>query len=168
MGRPQTHLQVLQQQLVQAQRDAGSIVDGDNSSYFLEVATAHSGKNFRGLKIVTAAAFTKLLDVDGLDVRKDRNLSISGIGTLTGTTIATGNTVVIGSKTYTFQATLTDVDGNVHVGATDQDSINNLIAAINLDGTGEIGVDFAAAMTVNTDVTAAAGGTDGDIHFRHD
>jgi hypothetical protein len=43
---------------------------------------------------------------------------------------ATGTTVVIGSTTYTFQTVLTDVNGNVLIGATKEDSLGNLVAAM--------------------------------------
>lgn len=81
----------------------------------------------------------------------------------TGTLTLTGNandteTVTIGSKTYTFQATLTNVDGNVHIGATASDTIDNLVAAITL-GAGA-GTDYATAMTEHPTVGAAAGAGD--------
>ena len=41
-------------------------------------------------------------------------------------------TVLIGEKTYTFQGTLTDVDGNVVIGADAAATLTNLIAAITL------------------------------------
>jgi len=70
------------------------------------------------------------------------------------------NTVVVGGKTYTFQATLTDVDGNVHIGVDAEASLQNLAAAINLSNEGEsavsAGTDYAASMTVNTEVEATA------------
>ena len=83
-------------------------------------------------------------------------------GVTTGTLTLTGNaadteTVIIGTKTYTFQDVLTDVDGNVLVGATASDSIDNLIAAITL-GAGS-GTLYAASTTAGQ-ATAAAG--DGD------
>lgn len=61
-------------------------------------------------------------------------------------------TVVIGGKTYTFQTILTNVDGNVFIGATASDTLDNLVAAINL-GTGA-GTKYAAATTLSTAVTA--------------
>lgn len=61
----------------------------------------------------------------------------------------------INGKTYTFQTVLTDVDGNVLIGATASDTIDNLIAAITL-GAGA-GTLYAASMTANTDVAAVAG-----------
>lgn len=77
------------------------------------------------------------------------------------TLTATGNlsdtdTVTIGSKTYTFQATLTDSDGNVHVGSDAEGSLKNLLAAINLSDEGEsatsAGTDYAASMTKHPSV----------------
>lgn len=79
-------------------------------------------------------------------------------GTLTGTTIADTNTVTIGSQVYTFQDTLTEADCNVKVGASDSDSLDNLIAAIN--GAAGSGTLYAAACTTHPDVTAAAGAGD--------
>jgi len=69
-------------------------------------------------------------------------------------------TITIGTKVYTFQTTLTDVDGNVLISAVDASgSLDNLIAAITLTGTA--GTDYALAMTANDPETVAAAG-DGD------
>lgn len=81
--------------------------------------------------------------------------NVHALGTLT----AAGNpanteTVVIGGKTYTFQTTLTDVDGNVKIGASAAASIDNLYAAINL-GSGA-GTTYATAMTVNPHVVGTS------------
>jgi hypothetical protein len=70
--------------------------------------------------------------------------------------VPNGNTVTIGTKTYTFQNTLTNVDGNVKIGALATDSIDNLVAAIVL-GTGA-GTKYATAMTLHPTVTAANSG----------
>lgn len=74
-----------------------------------------------------------------------------------GTLTASGNpanteTVVIGGKTYTFQTTLTDADGNVLIGADAEASLQNLYDAINLSGTA--GTQYAASMTENEHVEA--------------
>jgi hypothetical protein len=91
------------------------------------------------------------------DVATTAAASATGTLTLTGNAADT-ETVTIGTKVYTFQTVLTDVDGNVLIGATASDSLDNLIAAINLDaGAGTL---YATSMTVNTDVTAAAGAGD--------
>jgi hypothetical protein len=63
---------------------------------------------------------------------------------------ANGETVTVGSKTYTFQDTLTDADGNVHISHVNgAGSLTNLGAAIRLTGG-----DYAASMTVHPQVTA--------------
>lgn len=81
----------------------------------------------------------------------------TGVLTLTGQPLDT-ETVVIEGKTYTFQTALTDSDGNVLIGATASDSLDNLIAAITL-GAGA-GTLYATSTTANTFVTAAAGAGD--------
>ncbi len=80
-------------------------------------------------------------------------------GTLTlAANAANGDTVTIGGKTYTFQTVLTNVDGNVFIGASASASLDNLIDAINL-GSGA-GTDYAAATTLHPSVSAAAGAGD--------
>ncbi len=62
--------------------------------------------------------------------------------------------VIIGPKTYTFQAVLTNVDGNVKIGATLAASILNLANAINAAG-GVPGTDYALATVANTQVATS-------------
>jgi hypothetical protein len=61
-------------------------------------------------------------------------------------------TLVIGSKTYTMQVTLTNVDGNVQIGASAAATLVNILQAITLSGVA--GTDYAAAMTRHPQVTA--------------
>lgn len=70
-----------------------------------------------------------------------------------GGDVADTQTVVIGSKTYTLQSSLTNVDGHVKIGASVTATITNLFNAINL-GAGTPGTDYAAATTANTQVDA--------------
>ena len=58
--------------------------------------------------------------------------------TIDGTDITNAETIVIANKTYTAQDTLTDVDGNFHIGATIAATVTNLLAAINLSNQGII------------------------------
>lgn len=76
-------------------------------------------------------------------------------GTLTGTSnFSDTETVTLDSKTYTFQTTLTDVDGNVQIGVDLQTSLANLKAAINLEaGAGTL---YATSTTLHPTVTATA------------
>jgi hypothetical protein len=62
--------------------------------------------------------------------------------------------IFVGGKKYTFQTTLTNVDGNVAIGSNPQTTLQNLYNAINL-GTGA-GTAYAAAMTANTQCYASA------------
>lgn len=76
---------------------------------------------------------------------------------LAGANPANGDTVTIDGKTYTFQTTLTDVDGNVLIGATVTASRDNLAAAINLDaGAGTL---YASLTTLHPSVHAIPSGT---------
>lgn len=79
----------------------------------------------------------------------------AAVGTLTASgTFTDTQTVVVGGKTYTTQTTLTNVDGNVLIGADAAATLQNLYDAINLTGTA--GTQYAAAMTANTRVKATA------------
>jgi len=73
--------------------------------------------------------------------------------------------VTLDSKTYTFQATLTDVDGNVLIGATSEETLRNLTAAINLEPWGK-GVVYADAMTANPAVEAHYPGPGGVLQMQ--
>lgn len=75
-----------------------------------------------------------------------------------GINVANGDKVTIGFVTYTFQTVLTNVGGNVHIGANADASLANLGHAINNSG-GVPGTDYAAATLANTLVTAGAEGS---------
>lgn len=100
---------------------------------------------------VSAAAFVLPGD---LDVVVSAGTAATGVLTAAGQP-TDGETVTIDGKVYTFQDTLTNVDGNVLIGATASDSLDNLIAAIM--GTAGAGTTYAAATTRHPTVNAAAG-----------
>jgi hypothetical protein len=80
---------------------------------------------------------------------------LPAVGTLTSTGVFVDTqTVIVGGKTYTTQTTLTNVDGNVFIGADASTTLQNLMDAINLTGTA--GTQYATAMTANTRVKATA------------
>lgn len=88
------------------------------------------------------------------------NGGVQATGTLTGDTVivANGDIVVVGdpavfTKTYTFQTVLTNVDGNVKIGASAAASMTNLFNAINGTG-GVIGTDYAASTLPHKTVSA--------------
>lgn len=101
------------------------------------------------------------IDVSGALPR----LIISGVtaatGTLTDATAlpANGDTVTVNGKVYTFQTVLTEVDGNVKIGATVAATMINLRNAINRNNVGVAGTDFAAATTAHPSVTATSTAT---------
>ena len=75
-------------------------------------------------------------------------------GTLTLDVLPTnGDTLTVDTKTYTFQTVLTDVDGNVAIGAslTLAQARLNLVAAF--DRSGIAGVDYAASMKTHPTVS---------------
>lgn len=84
----------------------------------------------------------------------DNNSAVfaGGVLTLVGNPL-NGATVTVGSRTYTFQTTLTNTNGNVKIGATKEDSAFNLASAINR-GVGR-GTTYATATTVHADVIAS-------------
>jgi len=111
------------------------------------------------LRVRVGARDSVNLDVGSYDLTATvRNLpgrAVAATQVLTSTgTFANNETVVIGGKTYTFQTTLTNVDGNVLIGANAAASIANLAAAITL-GAGA-GTTYAAAMTAHPTVTVSA------------
>lgn len=67
------------------------------------------------------------------------------------------DTVIINGKTYTFKDSLSDTDGFVYSGSNNEESIENLIAAINV-GVGS-GTEYAASTTIHTTVYAKRGPT---------
>jgi len=63
-----------------------------------------------------------------------------------------GDQLTIDAKVYTFQAVLTNVDGNILIGASPFASVLNLVNALSL--TGAPGVDYALLMTSHPTVRA--------------
>jgi hypothetical protein len=61
--------------------------------------------------------------------------------------------IVLGGTTYVFQTVLTNVAGHVLIGATELDSLNNWIAAVQGDPGGS-GTAYAAATVANASATA--------------
>lgn len=80
---------------------------------------------------------------------------VAAVSTLTSTgAIGDTETVTICGKVYTFQTTLTNVDGHVLIGADQTASHLNLLRAINL-GTGA-GTLYAATTTIHPLVKATS------------
>lgn len=75
-------------------------------------------------------------------------------GTLTSdaTAPSDGDTVTIGSKTYTFKTAIGSADGEVLIGGTAALALSHLKEAVNL--TGSPGTNYTTATTANTQVSA--------------
>lgn len=81
--------------------------------------------------------------------------AVAAQGTLTmDTEPIDGDDYTIDAKTYTFQTTLTESDGNVNIGGSLAQAKLNLVAA--MDKSGVDGTDYASAMTVHPTVDVAA------------
>jgi predicted phage gp36 major capsid-like protein len=99
-------------------------------------------------------------DVANLGVLQGENAFEPAAVRSTGTFTITVNllnteTITIGSTVYTWQTVLTDVDGNVLIGATASDSLNNVIAHIN--GAAGAGTLYAASGTAHPTHRAVRG-----------
>ena len=119
--------------------------------------TAAVGK----LTLTSSPTAGETVTVDGkvYTYRTPLGIPATGTLTLTGTLKPSdGETVTVGGKVYTFQDILTDVDGNVATDIDADGSLDNLIEAIIL-GVGA-GSKYAASMTINLQVTSAAGAGD--------
>lgn len=87
----------------------------------------------------------------GFDVRL--NTQATAVLTSDATNVANAETVNVGGKVYTFQTALTNVDGNVLIGASAAASLANLTAAVTLAAGS--GTTYAAATTANANVATA-------------
>lgn len=132
-------------------------IDGKTEVY----AAMAAPTTYHTLSIPTGVAFKTagVLPGDTLIISGDTTTPTAATATLTlSANVPDATSVSIGTKTYTFKTILSNVDGYVLIGATASDSIDNLVAAINL-GAGS-GVKYAASTTANAYVSAAAGAGD--------
>lgn len=72
--------------------------------------------------------------------------AVAAQGVLTLDTNPTdGDTMTVGTKTYLFQDTLTNTDGNIQIGGTLSETQDHIVKAFSLTGTA--GVEYAASMS---------------------
>ena len=146
---------------------AGAWVDPASIQVYFDEARVIMASGTDGVSTTTApdentlTSATATFVTDGIQAGDvlivDNTIPSTGTLTFIGNPLGT-ETVIIDAKTYTFQTVLTDVDGNVLIGATASDSLDNLIAAITL-GAGS-GSTYAASMTLHPTVTGTAGSGD--------
>lgn len=108
----------------------------------------------------TGAAGTSLLDPAGNTI----SAGFAGVITATGQPSNT-ETLTIGSKVYTLQSSLTNVDGNIKIGGSASATLDNIIAAINLDPAGA-GTQYAAATVAQPEGVRAQAGAGLTINLR--
>jgi hypothetical protein len=147
-------------------RDLGEVLSLTLNPAFktLDHYTQRTGTKLKDNQIIIEKASTikmvmEEFTADNMALMLDGNLdhtgalsAIAATGVYTASALVDTDTITIGAKTYTVQATLTNVNGNVKLGANLTATLLNLLKAINLSGVA--GTDYAAAMTLNTDVTA--------------
>jgi len=131
---------------------SGSFILGQSST-----ATTLTGANsvFHARLYLQDAADDATLNTNTFAVAVDAKAAVAATGvlTLTGLPLA-GETVTIGSTVYTFRATV-PAAFDVLIGANASDSLDNLIAAINLSA--GAGTTYGTGTTAHPTVTVAAG-----------
>jgi hypothetical protein len=134
---------------------SGSASIGQRSQ---STALAASNVAFAAKLYLQADADEATLDTTDLTVTVDTVPAVAATGTLTLTDNPTaGQTVKIGSTTYTFRATV-PAAYDVLIGATASDSLDNLIAAINAAaGSGTL---YGTGTLIHPTTAAAAGAGD--------
>lgn len=93
---------------------------------------------------------------DAIDTTETFTDGTAAQGTLTITDHVNLNseTFTVDTKTYTFEDSLTNVDGNIYTGGSEAQTKLNAVAAFDLSGVA--GTDYALAMTAHTTVDCAA------------
>lgn len=128
---------------------------------FQEAIAAEGARAKADLTFTGVAANGEIVTVDDIDYEFVTALTeAKAAGTLTvasgGDKIQAGNTVTIGTKTYTFVSELTPTEGQVLIGANDTAALLNLKDAINRDTPGDKdGVKYKIA-AAHPDVEATA------------
>lgn len=139
-GTPPVDIPPGQFQWIQRNPEEGGAVIGRQ----LAVATLADMLNTAIMGAVAALSGVAAVNTDG---------SVAAHGLLTALSIPLNTeTVTIGGKVYTFQTVLTNVDGNVLIGASAATALTNLAAAINLSAGS--GTTYAAATTLHPTVSA--------------
>ncbi len=152
-------------------------IEGQKAVNVLRVASAgEDGETITiGADVYELTTFDDLRVTAGsIPVDLHGGSTVKSQGTITQSVgdVSNNDTVTIDGKVYTFQTTLTNVDGHVLIADTASHTLDNLVAAIN-KGAGA-GTNYALATSKHTTVSAAKGtsatviitalkgGTDGD------
>ena len=134
-------------------------LSGAAGTDYANAMTAHPTVDIATFIVNDAVLTAKTKGVAG-DSIVTTEVFFTGTNTFDDTTLGTttagvaNDTYTIDSKVYTFEETLTNVDGNVFIGGSLAQAKLNLVAAINL--TGAAGTDYATLMTAHPTVDVAA------------
>ena len=97
--------------------------------------------------------FQSQITSDGSGEIASTDIPNYAVGTLTLSAVPlAAETVTIGSKTYTWRATVAATANEVLIGATASASLDNLKSIVNLDGNTAV---YGSATTINADVRAS-------------
>lgn len=118
-----------------------------------------AGKTYITAPTFDTAVGNTTTEADSFAINTLRMIGPGNVGN--GQSITVGTLANDTYKSWTFQNTLTNVDGNVKIGATYLDTCANLLAALTL-GAGA-GTLYAAATTAHPEVGFAAGPNPGEI-----
>lgn len=106
---------------------------------------------------MSSADLTVLRYIEETTIGTTPSNAVRALGTLTASVnFSDTETVTLNGKVYTFQAALTNVDGHVKIGADLTASLLNLKNAINVNGGGVSGTDYAALSVAHATVSATA------------
>lgn len=94
-------------------------------------------------------------DVAGVSCFLQFSMGTKGKLTFTGNAI-NNETFTIGARTYTFKTSLTSAVDEIFIGATTNDTIDNIVSA--LDRTGTAGTDYSLGTYANTQTTLSENG----------
>lgn len=154
--------------------DPQDIFTGDGVTVAIQINKVYSDGTYSFTRKITKPVLgTLIVYVNGVAVIETTDYTVdytTGLitfntppGTRATSTLTTsdnpsdGETVTLNGKTYTFQASLTNADGHVKIGASETATLLNLMHAINKSG-GVIGTDYALVTVVHPTIEATASG----------
>ena len=133
------------------------------------VAVGALAFEFNGVAPVVVGTLMRVNVRDRLELQQAQTVTtpgVAGTGTLTLTAnLANGDTVTIRGRVYRAQTTPSQID-DFDIGATQSDTVDNLVALINLTGVAGPTTYFAGA-TINLDVTAVNNAANMDVTAKY-
>lgn len=113
-----------------------------------------------GTGLATANSYVSIEDADTYFSNRGETLwtePSATVGLTFDTQPTDGDTFTLDSKTYTMETSLSDVDGNIFIGASLAATQQNILDAVNL--TGDAGTQYASTMTLHPTISAGTSWT---------